>query len=91
MPDLVHAHTPRCKCLACGHEFDSAANLQGAAGPSTGDVTFCLNCAHLMFFNEDLTVREPTPSEAARLGADGRLMKIKELLLESVAMKRRVH
>ena len=89
--DFVRVRMPVCKCLSCGHTFDCATNVQGAPGPSPGDVTFCMRCAHIMFFDEGLTVREPDAEEKVRLDADPRISKLRRVLLENIARIKRVH
>jgi hypothetical protein len=34
------------------------------ATPSEGDITICIECANVLIFKENLTVRKPIPAEA---------------------------
>ena len=52
-------------CPHCGKELDAATSvIQGVeAVPNEDDLTICLGCAAVLFFNADGTVRAPRPGE----------------------------
>lgn len=62
--------TPECRCLSCGHKFNSAASAGKKGYPTPGDLTMCLNCGAVMIFADDLTVRAMTHQETDELLAD---------------------
>lgn len=56
-------------CLKCGHVVDRASGPGGRA-PKDGDVTICVNCAHVMIFGRDLALRNPSPEELKDILSD---------------------
>jgi len=48
----------------------ATSEAYGDRTPSAGDASMCLMCGHIMVFNEDLTVREPTAEENAQIRSD---------------------
>jgi hypothetical protein len=74
---MTSTKTPVCACLSCGKVFDMATDMTSDDAPSSsGDVTICLYCGHLMAFNDDLTVRELTPQEMHAVAGDPRVLAI---------------
>jgi hypothetical protein len=53
------------RCPACAHQLDAstATEGEGARSPEPGDCTICLNCASVLMFRDDMTVRLATPTE----------------------------
>ena len=53
------------RCPSCGHELNTAAAFSGSddAGPEPGDRTVCLECGHVMKFDESLRPVELTVDE----------------------------
>lgn len=55
---------PDCECPVCNKKLDQCTNAgEESANPVPGDVTVCFGCTSTLLFNEDLTVRLPTPAE----------------------------
>ena len=53
-------------CPACGYVLYAATEAhRGDDKPSPGNVSICLNCGDVGFFDEFLRLRPPTPTEAA--------------------------
>ncbi len=52
-------------CPYCQHELDTvtSAPMNPEATPSEGDITVCIECASVLIFKEDLTVRKPDATE----------------------------
>lgn len=79
---------PSCKCPSCNGELSAATNAvtyddSPSSTPTKGDITFCIYCAEVLVFNEDLTVREfrkedldkLSPDEILRIALMGNLAK----------------
>ena len=70
-----------CSCLACGKVLD-AANVVSTDGqdyaPSSGDITICLGCGHVMAFDDDLKLREMTDAEAREIAGDRRMLAVQK-------------
>jgi len=65
--------TKPCFCLACGYFVDTASNVTSNRGrPVPNDVSVCLNCGHVLVFNDDLTVRLGGDSDLDTLPRDKR-------------------
>jgi hypothetical protein len=52
-------------CPYCAHLLDAVTPTPANpnATPSEGDITVCIECACVLIFKEDLTVRKPTQPE----------------------------
>lgn len=51
-------------CPKCNHKLDAAAAVPDAAQyPRPGDLTICINCAAILFFDAELSPRLPNVSE----------------------------
>jgi hypothetical protein len=60
---------PACQCPHCFYMFDRASDLAGEAVPVPGNWTICINCASVLRFKEDMTVRAIDEMERAQLEA----------------------
>jgi hypothetical protein len=56
------AHCPRCQ-----KQLTGASDPTGDATPSPDDLSVCAYCGALLVFNNDLTVREATRDDVAKL------------------------
>lgn len=71
-PDNVQtSRVPTQTCLECGTELDAAT---GFAKPSPGDVIICIQCGHLMAFDENLNHRPLTDKEMHMVAGDRRVL-----------------
>ena len=62
---------PICACPSCGTRIDAASSLcEGSPAPVPGDITICIDCAAVMRFDKDLTVRLTSPAELRALHPD---------------------
>src|SRR3954471_8555057 len=50
-------------CAYCGAELDAATGITGNSIPTPGDVTFCIVCGELLWFDEKLRPRKLTAQE----------------------------
>jgi hypothetical protein len=76
-------HIPPSACTNCGKVLDGATAVQATADkrkrkhmPKPGDFTVCIVCSHLMSFDENLQLRDPTPEEQIKVAGDRRLLAI---------------
>jgi hypothetical protein len=74
---------PLSTCTSCGLKLDAATGVaeddhKGDIVPDAGDFTVCINCGHLMIFNEDLTLRDLTDDEMIKVAGDKRLIAIQQ-------------
>lgn len=52
------------QCLKCNYKMDAADDLdKQKKEPESGDVSICINCAHVMIFDDNLNFRELEASE----------------------------
>ncbi len=69
--------TPVQLCLSCGKTLDAAACIDSVNGeaiaPDPGTITVCIDCGHVMIFDDDLRLREPTDEEREQIASDERL------------------
>lgn len=54
--------------------------------PKPGDLNVCIRCAHMMLFNDDLTMRELTPIERSTALADPKVAQIRLAILLTAAL-----
>ncbi len=45
------------RCPACGHQLDGACDPIGDARPKPDDISVCIECASVLAYNADLTLR----------------------------------
>jgi hypothetical protein len=72
---------PMSKCPECGHILDAAncvSDGRPPAAPEPGDFTVCLNCGHLLVFDDNLGTREPNVEEAREIAGDRRVLAIQK-------------
>jgi len=77
--------TKRDYCLNCGELLDGVTSIvhDGAKEdikPKPGDMTVCAYCRHLMIYDDDGKLREPTFTEIAEIANDPRVLAIKPVL-----------
>jgi DNA-directed RNA polymerase subunit RPC12/RpoP len=73
---------PACKCLNCGKILDGATSTTSGKLVSSGDVTICIYCGHLMAFATDLTLRALTDEEIYAVAGDKRILRAQRALAE---------
>jgi hypothetical protein len=60
-------------CTQCGKTLNMASDGDDEHAPNGGDFTICLYCEHLLVFNDDLSLREPSNEEAIEAQANTNL------------------
>ena len=63
---------PLTACPMCNHQLDAATCTTGDHKPAPGDLTVCIECATILEFDPDLSVRVVGPSVLAALDDDTR-------------------
>ncbi len=64
---MKHTSVDECPCPHCGVMTDRATDVVGTAGPSPGCYTICVKCVGLCIFKEDMTLRQATDEDLAKL------------------------
>jgi hypothetical protein len=54
---------PACHCPYCETRLDAATNLAKVIMPKPGDISVCIQCAQILIFADDLTLRKPLPAD----------------------------
>jgi hypothetical protein len=72
--------TPADKCSSCGYRFNATTDLTGDAVPRPGDYSICIKCGHLMVFNDDLRLREPTDAEIVEVAGDPQMLDMQKAI-----------
>jgi hypothetical protein len=61
-------------CLNCGAKLDASSTFGVGEGkevrPGEGDMTVCFMCRHVMIYNADLSLRNPTDEEVVDIAGD---------------------
>ena len=73
-------HTPNSRCTNCGKDTDAATPVDGGRGPGPGDVSVCLYCHHLMIYDEETKLRNPTDEEIVELAGHPELVRAMKAL-----------
>jgi hypothetical protein len=69
-------HIPQSHCLSCGEVLDGATCVGSDNKPSPGDVFVCIECGHIMAFDQGLKFRELTNEESVAIAGDPYLLAI---------------
>jgi len=74
---------PAGACLDCGEALDAATSVGDSdSTPSSGDVTICIKCGHIMAFDDLLRLRELTGEEIVDMAGDPRIIAIQKARVE---------
>ncbi|HVQ49770.1 MAG TPA: hypothetical protein VMS92_06950 [Mycobacterium sp.] len=75
---------PSTSCPHCGYKMDAASPVEGTGVPSEGDFSVCINCAGLMVFTHDMTLRKFGEADYEELVSDTdvcrRLLTVRDLI-----------
>lgn len=77
------------KCLACGKDISAATGVGGARMPKPNDISLCLYCGHLMLFDHQLLLRNPTDDEMRAASQDQRVLTVRRMITEYQARRQR--
>lgn len=68
-------------CINCRCDLSAHTNIiDREAMPTPGDVAVCLYCGHIMIWEEDMELREPTDEEAFSMAGDPDLVNAMRLV-----------
>ena len=76
---------PKGKCLNCGKNLNMAAGVVDILSPDEhhpepGDATICIDCSHVMVFDKNLNLREPTISELLEFSSDDNVVEAMRII-----------
>jgi hypothetical protein len=72
---MMTTETPPNVCLKCRKLLDRASHPE--AEPEPGDLSICIECGHVMVFDDGLRFRAPTPEESMRIATDERVRQMR--------------
>lgn len=76
---------PKSRCPACGESHHMACSINGIHKPTPGDITICIDCAHVMAFDNNLLLRNLTKEEEAEIESNLLIKQAKaRILLEKL-------
>lgn len=67
-------------CTGCGKALDGASGVACDKKPSSGDVTVCIYCGHIMAFSSNLQLRNLTEDEMYAIAGDERIVAISKAI-----------
>jgi hypothetical protein len=79
---------PRATCFNCGKPLDRAAGLDTDNQPGPGDVTICLDCGHLMIFDDQLALRQLSPEEQIALASNEDVLFAQHMRAQAFAKRK---
>jgi Zn ribbon nucleic-acid-binding protein len=72
--NLTDTRVPVSKCPVCGEPNDMAASIEADVTPKPGDFSVCLECGHVMVYDYELKLREPTSADLIEIAGDKKLL-----------------
>jgi hypothetical protein len=82
-------HTKSSRCPNCGRQRDGAIAVNGERAPEPGDVTICMDCAHICVVADDLSLRDPIGEEFADIAGNPDLIRAQKALAAVKAGERK--
>lgn len=70
-------------CPSCNILLDGASQLNGDNMPNPGDVGVCVYCSNVHVFDDDLSMRKPTPEEESEILKNPHIIKIQKSIFEA--------
>jgi hypothetical protein len=88
MGKMVDHRTPASACLNCGREMDAAFAVQedNHIPPTPGSVAICFDCSHIMVYDDDLKLREPSDKDIKDIAGDPDIIRAVEVIGAARAM-----
>jgi hypothetical protein len=81
---------PLSRCPGCGAKLDAARAVDAdAASPDPGDFSICLDCGHLMAFDDQRMLRDLTDDEMHQIAGDRRVLAVQRARGEAMKAKKR--
>lgn len=75
MTEFQHSRVPEQKCPDCGAAVDAATPLDGESIPKEGSAAICLYCSGVAIYDENLSLRQPTPEEQLEIASDVEIIR----------------
>jgi hypothetical protein len=85
-PKMKETVIPEYHCPACGRELNATTDPFSDYTPKPGNYTICIYCTHIMIFGKDLSVRELTKEEAAKIKSDHEVMSLRHQLQKALGI-----
>jgi hypothetical protein len=63
-------------CTNCGKKLNAATSPFAQDNPAPGDATVCIKCNHIMIFDENMRLRNPTDEEFDEIAGDEEILAI---------------
>lgn len=61
-------------CLNCGHRTNAATDFLHGTKPKPNDISICLECGHVMAFNDQMRLRSLTEEEIIEIAGHDELV-----------------
>jgi hypothetical protein len=74
---ITDTKVPPSPCCNCGKIQGAAANIDGHY-PHAGAYSLCLDCGHIMVFDDALRLRNPTEQEMSKIAGDRNLIEMQK-------------
>jgi hypothetical protein len=84
----MSSHTPLCYCLACGAKLNAVTATDDDDDPSSGAITLCFYCGHIMALTDELTVRPLTDEEMLAVAGDKTVLAAQKARAAYALLKR---
>lgn len=81
------------RCKSCGKKIDAASHFaeegRDPAEPKPGAINICIYCNTVTVFDENLMLRDPTPSEMIAIANDPEVMKLSYVVGKAIQERKR--
>ncbi len=74
----ITTRLPSSACCECGYQMDACS---GHSKPSPGDLSLCVRCGSLNFFDDDLRLRRPTDDELFEAAKDPTIQRMRRAIM----------
>ena len=80
-PDVKDHAVPPSPCTNCGKVHNAAGESPFLAGkPRSGDISICIDCSHIMAFDDNLMLRDLTEEEVVECAGEPEILWVMALL-----------
>ena len=90
MIDAITARTQPSPCTNCGAINDAATSVDlDGVNPSPGDFALCIDCGHIMAYDEQMQLRNLTDADVIEIAGNQKLVQTSNILGEIKRDKKR--